>query len=157
MPRKANIIYRLITAFLFIPALILIAYYGQIHFLLLIELGIFVGMFEFYDILRAKRMEPYKKIGITAAIVLCLTAYFQSYVFTYFILTLLIVVLSFSELFRKEHDRAINHIATTIFGILYIAWLLSHLILLRELPTVTGRPYLLGFTYVVIPFLIGWG
>jgi phosphatidate cytidylyltransferase len=114
-------------------------------------------MFEFYDILRAKQMEPYKKIGITAALVLCLTAYFQSYVFTYFVLTLLIAVLSFAELFRKEHDRAINHISTTIFGILYVAWLLSHLILLRELPTVTGRPYFLGFTYVLIPFCIGWG
>ncbi len=157
MPKKSNLIYRWITSLLFIPAFIFIAYHGHIHFLALIELGIFIGMFEFYDILRAKRMQPYKKIGMTAAFVLCLTAYFQSYVFTYFILTLLIIVLSFAELFRKEHDRAINHIATTIFGILYVAWLLSHLILLRELPTVTGRDYSLGFSYVLIPFLIGWG
>lgn len=157
MSKKANIVYRWITSLLFIPVLIIIALQGQLYFLILIELGIFVGIFEFYDILRAKRMQPYKKIGITAAIVLCLTAYFQSYVFTYFIFTLLIVLLSFAELFRKEQDRAINHIATTVFGILYVAWLLSHLILLRELPTVTGRAYFLGFTYVVIPFLIGWG
>jgi phosphatidate cytidylyltransferase len=157
MTRRTNIVYRWITSILFIPVLIFIMYHGHIHFLILIELGIFVGIFEFYDILRAKGMQPYKKIGITAAIVLCLTSYFQSYVFTYFVFTLLIAVLSFAELFRKTHDRAINHIATTIFGIFYVAWLLSHLILLRELPTVTGRPYSLGFTYVLIPFCIGWG
>jgi phosphatidate cytidylyltransferase len=157
MAKRANILYRWITSLLFIPALIFIGFHGKIYFLVLIELGIFVGASEFYDILRTKGMEPYKKMGITVALILCLTAYFQSYVFTYFILTLLIVWLSFSELFRKEQDRAINHIATTIFGILYVAWLLSHLILLRELPTVTGRPYFLGFTYVIIPFCIGWG
>jgi phosphatidate cytidylyltransferase len=157
MAKRANIIYRWITSLLFIPALIYIAFNGRVYFLVLVELGMFVGIFEFYDILRSKGMQPYKKVGITAAIVLCLTAYFQSYVFTYFVLTLLIVVLSFSELFRKEHDRAINHISTTIFGILYVGWLLSHLILLRELPTVTGKSYFLGFTYVLLPFIIGWG
>jgi phosphatidate cytidylyltransferase len=157
MSKRSNIIYRLITSLLFIPSFIYIAYNGSIYFLILIELGIFVGIFEFYEILRAKKMQPYKKLGITVALILGLTAYFQSYVFTYFIFTLLVMVLSFSELFRKEQDRAINHIATTIFGILYVSWLLSHIILLRELPTVTGRPYHLGITYVLIPFFIGWG
>ncbi|MCK4576271.1 phosphatidate cytidylyltransferase [candidate division WOR-3 bacterium] len=157
MVKKTNIVYRLITAFLFIPAFIFIIYKGGVYFLILIELGIFIGTFEFYDILRAKKMQPYKKIGITAAIILCLTAYFQSYVFTYFTFTMLIIMLSISELFRKEQDSSINHIATTIFGILYISWLLSHLISLRELPTVTGRDYSIGATYVLIPFCIGWG
>lgn len=157
MGRKKNIIYRLITAILFIPSFIVIALKGGVPFLILIELGIFTGTFEFYDILRAKGMKPYKKIGITVAIILGLTAYFQSYVFTYFVFTLLVMVLSTSELFRKEQDRAINHVGTTIFGILYVSWLFSHLIFLRELPTITGRPYSIGITYVLIPFFIGWG
>ncbi len=157
MRKKPNIIYRLITAALFIPVLIYIAYNGGFYFLILVELAIFLGTFEFYDILRAKKMQPYKKIGITAALVLGLTVYFQSYVFTFFVLTLLVMFLSFSEIFRKEHDRAIYHIATTIFGIMYISWLLSHLTLLRELPTATGKAYHLGFSYVLIPFFIGWG
>ncbi len=157
MPKKKNLTYRLITAILFIPTLILITKIGGLYFLTLIELGIFVGTYEFYEILRAKGMKPYKKIGIASAIILGVIAYFQSYVFTYFVFTLLIMLLSTSELFRKEQDRAINHIATTIFGILYISWLFSHLVFLRELPTVTGKPYNLGFSYVLIPFLVAWG
>jgi len=157
MNKKTNFTNRLITAILFIPALLLIAKNGGVYFLILIELGIFVGTFEFYEILRAKKMRPYKKIGITGAIIVGIIAYFQSYVFTYFVLTLLVMLLSTSELARKEQDRAINHIATTIFGILYVSWLFSHLIFLRELPTVTGKSYNLGFSYVLIPFLIAWG
>lgn len=157
MAKKSNIAYRLITSLLFIPVLIYIAHKGGIYFLVLIELGIFVGTFEFYDILRAKNMQPYKKIGITVAMILGLITYFQSYVFTYFLFTLLVMLLATSELFRKEQDRALNHIGTTIFGILYVSWLLSHLIYLRELPTVTGRNYAIGLTYILIPFFIGWG
>jgi phosphatidate cytidylyltransferase len=157
LSKKKNIIYRFITSFLFIPSLIYISFKGGVCYLILIELGIFVGTFEFYEILRAKDMRPYKKIGITAAIILGLIAYFQSYIFTYFIFTLLVMVLSTSELFRKDQNQAINHVGTTVFGILYVSWLLCHLIFLRELPTVTGRPYHLGTTYVLIPFFIAWG
>jgi phosphatidate cytidylyltransferase len=157
LSKKKNITYRLITASLFIPSLIYISLKGGVYYLFLIQLGIFVGTFEFYEILRAKDMRPYKKTGITAAIILGLIAYFQSYVFTYFIFTLLVMVLSTSELFRKDQNQAINHVGTTIFGILYVSWLLCHLIFLRELPTVTGRPYYLGATYVLIPFFIAWG
>ncbi len=157
MAKKKNIVYRFSTAIPFIPVLIIIAFKGGIHFLILIELAIFVGTFEFYDILRAKEMNPYKKIGVTVAIILGLTAYFQSYVFTYLLFTLLVMMLSISELFRKELDRAINHMGTTVFGILYVSWLFSHLIFLRELPTVTGKPYNIGVSYVLIPFIIVWG
>jgi len=157
MTKSKELAYRVITSILFIPALIIIAYNGHIPFLILIELGIFVGTFEFYDILRTKGMKPYKKIGILVAIIVGLTAYFQSYVYTYLLFTLLVMVLSISELFRMKQDGAINHIGTTIFGILYVAWLFSHLIFLRELPTVTGKPYNIGISYVLIPFFIGWG
>ncbi|OQX56393.1 MAG: hypothetical protein B5M53_01690 [Candidatus Cloacimonas sp. 4484_209] len=157
MSDRKNLLYRLITATFFIPSFIIIALKGGVQFLILIELGIFIGTFEFYDILRAKGMKPYKKVGIIVSIILGLTAYFQSYVFTYFIFTLLVFLLSISELFRKELDRAINHMSTTIFGILYVSWLFSHLILLRELPTITGQQYGIGATYVLLPFFIGWG
>ena len=157
MDKKMNMVHRLITSLLFVPSLFYIAYNGGVYFLILIELGILIGTFEFYEILRAKGMKPYKRIGITVAVILGLIAYFQSYVFTYLVFTLLVMVLSSTELFRKDQDRAINHVGTTIFGILYVSWLFSHLILLRELPTATGRPYNIGVTYVLIPFFIAWG
>lgn len=166
-----DLVYRLVTSFLFIPALIVIAstdsvtYFingrtfdvsGGVFFLLLIELGIGIGAWEFFTILEAKGMKPYKRLGTFSALLLGLTSYFQSYLFTILIFTSLIMVLSISELFRRSLDRAIEHISTTLFGVLYLGWLFSHLVLLRELPTAVGRPYQLGASFCLLPFALTW-
>lgn len=169
-----DLVYRLVTSFLFVPALIIIAttdsvayslrfwvfeigkVSGGVFFLILIELGIGIGAWEFFTILEAKGMRPYKRLGTFSALLLGLTSYFQSYLFTILILTSLVIVLSISELFRRSLDRATEHISSTIFGVLYLGWLFSHLVLLRELPTAVGRPYHLGASFCLLPFALTW-
>ncbi len=167
-----DLVYRLVTSFLFIPALIIIAYTdsvtyhlfsgrslevsGGVFFLLLIELGIGIGAWEFFTILEAKGMRPYKKLGTFSALLLGLTSYFQNYLAHLLILTCLVLILSLSELFRRSLDRAIEHISSTLFGVLYLGWLFSHLVLLRELPTAVGRPYHLGGSFCLLPFVLTW-
>src|SRR3990172_6256540 len=124
-----NLRYRLITAFLFIPALFIITDAGGIHYLLLIEAGIGIGVYEFFKILEAKGIRPYKSLGITSALLLGWSTYSQSYPHTFLILTSLLLVLCVSEFPRKDPGFVILHISTTFFGILFVGWLLSHLIL----------------------------
>jgi len=151
-----NLRYRLITSFLFIPALILITQHGSIHYLLFIETGIGIGVYEFFKILEAKGIRPYKALGVTSALLLGWSAYSQSYLYTFLILTALLFVLSVAEFPRKDPGVAILHISTTFYGILFVGWLLSHLILLRELPLATDKPYREGASYALLPFVLAW-
>jgi len=153
---KSNLFYRVITSCLFIPALVYIAREGNVPFLVLIELGIFLSSFEFYTILEAKGLHPYKSLGILASLILGLTAYSASYIFTLTTITVLFIVLSISELTRIDPDRAIFHISTTHFGVIYTGWLFSHLILLREIPAHIGGDYGVGLSYAMLPFAIAW-
>lgn len=155
-PMKKNLRYRLITSFLFIPALIVISHKGSIHYLLLIEAGIGIGVYEFFKILESKGIRPYKTLGITSALLLGWSAYSQNYLSTFLILTALLFLLSVAEFPRKDPSVAILHISTTFYGILYVGWLFSHLILLRELPHALEKPYEEGGSYTLLPFVIAW-
>lgn len=152
-----NLLWRIISGVLFVPALVVIAREGGFFFLLLIELGIGIGTFEFYEILAAKGLHPYRCLGILAALVLGWTAYYASYLYTFLTLTTLIFILSVSELVRRQPKDSIYHIASTVFGTFYIGWLMSHLILLRELPKHLGLDYGVGVTFALLPFIIAWG
>ncbi len=153
---KRNIFYRVVTACLFVPALVYIARVGNIPFLILVEFGIFLSGFEFYTILEKKGLHPYKSLGIIASLILGLTAYSVSYLFTLATIGGLFIILSVSELTRSDPDRAIFHISTTYCGIIYTGWLFSHLILLREIPVHEGGDYGVGLSYVMLPFVIAW-
>ena len=153
---KNNLFYRILTSVLFIPALVYIAREGNIPFLVLIELGILLSSYEFFTILEIKGLNPHKSLGIIAAVLLGLNAYFASYFFTLATLTILFILLSIPELTRTDPDRAIYHISTTFFGVIYTGWLFSHLILLREFPVHKGGDYSLGLSYAMLPFVIAW-
>jgi len=124
----------LFVAVLFIPALIYIAIAGGIYYLLLVELGIGIGVYEFYTILEDRGLKPFKSIGVIAALVLGWSSFYASYIFTFLTLTCLFFFVSISELCRKNPDRAIYHISVTVFGAFYVGWLMSHLVLLRQIP-----------------------
>jgi len=148
-----------------VPALIVIAWAGGIYYLILIELGIFLGTYEFMDLLRKRGLNPYKKLGIIAALIIGLNAYFQSHIFTVLTPLALVYTVSIAELFRKEQDQAIFHIASTVFGVIYVGWLFSHLILLMNLPQVVSRTEYynilgyrvrLGTSFALLPFVLAW-
>lgn len=153
---STNLARRIVTSCLFLPVLILIAREGGIYYLILIELGIGIGTYEFFTMLEARKLAPYKILGTFCALLLGLTAFRQSYLFTYLIITILLLALSISELSRAKNQQAINHISATIFGAMYVGWLMSHLVLLRELPHAMGQPYSAGTGYALLPFVLTW-
>jgi phosphatidate cytidylyltransferase len=106
--------------------------------------------------LESRQMKPYKMLGVFCALLLGWTAFYQSYLFTYLVLTILLVALSVSELSRSVKEQAINHISGTIFGAMYVGWLMSHLVLLRELPRAMDQPYSMGTGYALLPFVLTW-
>jgi phosphatidate cytidylyltransferase len=71
-------------------------------------------------------------------------------------ITLMLVTIMGMELFRRDGELAVFHISTTILGVFYVAWLGSHIILLRQLGEGVEGTDLGGF-FVLLAFVLTWG
>jgi phosphatidate cytidylyltransferase len=103
-----------------------------------------------------KGMHPYRGVGIASGLTLSTYMYFRSGMYASFILTFVLIAIMGLELTRRDNRRAVYHVATTVFGIVYVAYLGSHLVLLRELPLQAERPYELGARFVFLAFTVTW-
>jgi len=147
---------RIVASLVFVPCFIIITRRGGLHFLALINIVIFIGMWEFYAMMRAKGMQPYRGIGIACGLALSWYMFFQGGVYANMFLTLAFLGIMALELTRRDMRLAVYHISTTIFGIVYVAYLASHMVLLRELPHSVGLPYSMGSAFVFLTFVATW-
>ena len=147
---------RLLTAAFGVPAAIVCSLVGGIPFLLAVNLVIGVGLFEFYHMMEAKGIRPFKTVGVLSGLVIVWYVYFQGGVFSSLFITIVLLGVMVLELSRRDGEFAVFHIATTLFGIFYIAWLGSHIILLRKLGEDFGGGDF-GGHFVILAFAIAWG
>ncbi len=153
---KDSVAKRVLASVIFIPCLLIIARRGSYFFLALVDIMILVGLIEFYRMMEAKGLRPYKLIGILSGLALSWYVFFQQGIYANFFLSIVLMAVMTLELFRREKGLAVYHISVTIFGVFYVAWLGSHLILLRELPHLKGLPYSIGFSFVIVAFVLTW-
>jgi phosphatidate cytidylyltransferase len=147
---------RVLASAVFIPCFIIITMRGGYHFLALIDIVIFIGLWEFYAMMTAKGLRPYRTIGIVSGLALSWYVFFHKGVYANLFLTVALLAIMTLELTRRDGKNAIYHVATTMFGVLYVAYLASHLVLLRELPIVAGLDYAVGSSFVFLTFLVTW-
>jgi len=154
--RPDSVAKRVLASIIFIPCLIIIARRGGYYYLALIDIMIFIGLWEFYKMMEAKGLRPYKMMGILSGLALSWYVFFQQGIYSNLFLSVVFIAIMVLELARREKGLAIYHISVTVFGVFYVAWLGSHLILLRELPHLKGLDYSLGFSFVIVTFTITW-
>ncbi|MGD8413878.1 MAG: phosphatidate cytidylyltransferase [Candidatus Latescibacterota bacterium] len=147
---------RVLASVVFIPCFIIITLRGGYHFLALIDIVIFVGLWEFYVMMAAKGLRPYRTIGIVSGLALSWYVYFHAGMYANLFLTVGLLAIMTLELTRRDGKNAIYHVATTLLGVLYVAYLASHLVMLRELPIVAGLDYAMGSSFVFLVFLVTW-
>jgi phosphatidate cytidylyltransferase len=140
----------------FVPLFIVITRAGGFAFLAFVDLVIVLGMLEFYGMMRAKGMHPYRGIGVASGITLSTYIFFQSGQYANFVFTFIVLALMGLELTRRDNRRAVYHVSTTIFGVVYVAFLSSHFVLLRELPNLVGAPYAQGASFVFLVVAVTW-
>jgi phosphatidate cytidylyltransferase len=95
-----------------------------------------IGLYEFFTLIEKKGITIYKYFGIIIGMIIPLSVYFRFELTKRWELLFIISVLIFIFLLqftRRENSQAILGISTTLFGILYIAWLLSFLIKIKYL------------------------
>ena len=147
---------RLMTAAVGVPAAIVCSIVGGIPFLLAMNLVIGAGLFEFYRMVEAKGIRPYKTVGVVAGLVVSWYVYFQGGFYSSLFITIVLITIMVLELARRDGQFAVFHMSSTIFGVFYVGWLGSHVILLRQLGE--GMPGDdLGGAFVILAFALAWG
>jgi len=155
-PSNSSVVLRVVVSIVFVPCIYIITRKGGFHFLALINLMIFIGMLEFYNMMEWKGIKPYKGIGILCALALSWYVFFRNGVYANLLLTLVFLAIMCLELTRKSEEKTIFHISTTIFGVMYVSFLGSHLLLLREFPMELNIDYGAGSSFVFLAFLVTW-
>jgi len=125
-------------------------------FLLLVDLMVVCGLREFYLLMEARGYRPYKMIGMLCGLLMTWYVYRGGAALS-LLLTGTMMVVMISELFRRDMAHSLIHISVTVFGVLYVGWLGSHLVMLRELPHVLeGVPYSFGLRAVGLVAVVTW-
>jgi len=152
----SSIFLRVAASVVFLPCFIIITNTGGYHFLAFANALIFIGMWEFYCMLEAKGIHPYKLIGIVCGLILSWYVFFRNGIYANLFLTLALITLMCMELTRRQAREAVYHISSTVFGVIYVAFLGSHLILLREHPLSINLDYSLGASFVFLAVVVTW-
>jgi len=135
---------RIITSVWFVSLLVIVVWFGRgPGFTALIVIFGILAALEFYRMVAAAKVPPLTYFGLTWTALLILSrnsellstlqSYFNPALFTPFLLTLAVVPPLIWCLSRRQKEGAFASWVWTIAGILYIGWLLSHLVALRGL------------------------
>jgi phosphatidate cytidylyltransferase len=152
---KAGLLPRVAVILVGVPCLYLITLRGGIFFLVLTDLIIFLGLREFYILMKAKGYRPFEVLGYFCALALSWYAWRQGVAIP-LILTGSLLLIMIRELFRRDMSQSLAHIAVTVLGIMYVGWLGSHLVLLRQLPATLGIEDTMGARLVFFAALVTW-
>lgn len=144
---------RIKTPLVVIPILLLIIHWGVIPFFLLVLAGVIVSLLEFYHLMERRNYHPQKLLGVLGGFFLCLSFFlFQGKLsggLGGFVVTIFLFLILIDVILKKEIKFGVSSVSVTFLGIFYISWLLSHLILLRDL-----RPHGKGLIYLL--FITTW-
>jgi phosphatidate cytidylyltransferase len=161
---KSNLLTRVVVAFVFAPLIIYITILGKIPFLVLVEVLILLGLWEFLRLSKAKEAEIPRIPLLVVGAFLGISAYiWGERVFLFFVLAMLYVASLFLIL-KGRTAGATSNLALSFLGFFYVAGLFSYLILLRELcPELTPdrfgsltTSYKIGGLWIVYLLLCIW-
>ncbi len=147
---------RIVSGLLFVPLLILLARAGGLAFVAFVGLQVFLGLTEFYRMMRGKGLVPNVRLGLTAALAMLVVCYRPYRGPGDLLAAALVMIVLALGLRRPDRERLVESMAVTLFGVLYVGWLSAHLVLLRELPWIAGLEYADGARFVLLAFFVTW-
>ena len=119
------------------------------------------GLIEFYDLARKIGLPCYKGWGVFGGLLLMVATFFylsplflapvspaEANDFETSFLILFVLGLCVRQFVSKSNPEAITAIATTLFGLMYIPWLLNFIQKINFYPGLDGRFYVLHFILV---------
>lgn len=157
---------RIAIILLFVPFLLWIFLKGDMLFLIFTVVIIGMALYELYKMLKNKGYEVASGIGMSLGLFLPVAIYFQQHsknIFEYFklgffkqinfdmggFIVFSIMLLSLRQIIKVKIKGAMAEISYTLFGIIYVAYLFSYILLLKyEFPN--------GNILVTMTFILIW-
>ena len=148
---------RVITSLWFAPLLVVVVWFGEERgFTVLMAVFGILAALEFYRMAARAKLLPFTCFGLvwTAFFILgrnsellsFLTPYFTTGLLMPLLLTSAVVIPLIGLLVRRQKEGAFNSWVWTVAGILYVGWLLGHLVALRGLDD--GRNWVFFILFV---------
>ena len=143
-PRNSgSLAQRLLSAAILLPLLVVVIWWSVWSVAATVALATVVGLIELYGVFRQGGYQPRTLVGLISGLAIVLAIGFQPVAGIDLLLpivTCLIVVGLVAELAYSQQPGSLPAWGLTFAGAFYIAWLLSHFILLRSLNTPTLHP-----------------
>src|SRR5262245_23503563 len=119
------------------------------------------GLWEFYGLVEARQMVCFKRWGVLGGMLLMVGTFFhltgklgiygtpaRVNDFEAIFLILFVLGLCLCQFFSKSNTAGILAISTTLFGLMYVPWLLNFIQKINFFPGVDGRYYLVYFVLI---------
>jgi phosphatidate cytidylyltransferase len=162
---------RILTAIVGSALLIAAIYFGSLPFLFVILGVVMIGVREFYTLAQDTGYPCYPGIGVVASALVVLSVFLNGVSWgqvtdnqlTAALVALLLVAIIFRSLARGPADTSLSEWSITFMGVFYVAWSLSHLLLIRDLRpggrNITFLLFALIWTEDIFAYFIGvrWG
>jgi len=166
-PTKLRVFFRRLASFVVLWALVLLALFSShrwisedVFLAVMLVLSI-VGLTEFYALVEKRGFVCYKFWGLVGGVLLMLGTFLnltgrigtsgspaRVNDFETSFLILFVLGLSLRQFFSRSNAIGIQAISTTLFGLMYVPWLLNFIQKINFFPDVEGRFYLLYFILV---------
>lgn len=142
---------RLFAALIFIPIFyIIIRHFSPFVFFLLVLGATLIGQYELYRFYYKEAILPQIVLGLSLGVFISLSFYMRNHFSQGAVITTLIVtIMIYQVFFKREMKDGLLDSAIILFGVIYIGWLMGHLILIRD--SING-----GLTIIFL-FLVTWG
>lgn len=141
------LLYRVLSALVGIPVILLSVWYGDLPWSMLILLTVILGIFEMYHLWGKIGVHIWLPGSLLGGMLFAGAAHFADgdLVGVAFLLTMLVVVCYLVAVYPAFN---FTDLSATLFTPLYAGWLLTHMILLRQLPN--------GFNFVLLVLVATW-
>lgn len=153
---KSNLLTRVLIAFVFGPLIIYVTLLGRLPFLILVEILIILGLWEFAYLAKVKDLHLFKWILLPLGVFLALSVYLWGEPSFVFFLLGAVYLTALVFVLKGKTEGTTSHLASSLFGLFYVAGLFSFLILLREMPHREGLDYGIGGLWIVYLLICIW-
>lgn len=133
LPAMSRNMTRIISSIVSLPILFAIIYFGTpFHFFILLEIIIFIALYEFYRMIERAESGCYKWTGIIFGILLPIGIFKEVYSYTNLFVASAIITSFILRIFEgNKYGNTYLYIPNTLFGILYISLLMSYILMVR--------------------------
>jgi len=129
--KSSELVLRLVSSAILIPTVLYVVHIGGLIYLGVVIAFILIALREFYGLIEDKGAQPLVGLGLCFGLAVSLIAYFGTEYHTTLLMTASLLVFMIAQLGKKDLTESLSSISGTYFGVFYVAWLLSHAIVLR--------------------------